>query len=227
MNRRQFFGSVAVSAVALKVMAQETPGDVPNWGGPVLDIHLHAKGPDGEWAHMQGCGVSHAQLLTSVTAEAHVKEEMAKHDGRLKYSASIDPARADALDLLRNAIKGGATGLGEMKSRSKADSAEMKRSRYISPIMDSSKATPPTTKALHDSPQYSRHIRERRSSVTLTLSGPISVRTCRRRRIQRDRSSPAASQTNCSAIIRIYTPTCRRTPAGMLWPAIRASFANF
>jgi predicted TIM-barrel fold metal-dependent hydrolase len=127
MNRRQFFGSVAVSAVALKVMAQETPGDVPNWGGPVLDIHLHAKGPDGEWAHMQGCGVSHAQLLTSVTAEAHVKEEMAKHDGRLKYSASIDPARADALDLLRNAIKGGATGLGEMKSRSKADSAEMKR----------------------------------------------------------------------------------------------------
>ena len=130
MNRRQFFGSVAVGAVAgnaLRAMAQEPPSDVLNWGGPVLDIHLHGRGPDGEWAHMQGCGVSHAQLLTSVTAEAHVKEEMAKHAGRLKYSASVDPARADAIDVLRNAIKGGATGFGEMKSRSKADSAEMKR----------------------------------------------------------------------------------------------------
>jgi len=127
MNRRQFFGSVAAGAAAFKTMTQETPSDVPNWGGPVLDIHLHGRGPDGEWTHMQGCGVSHAQLLTPVTAEAHVKEEMAKHPGRFKYSASVDPARADALDVLRNAIKGGATGFGEMKSRSKADSPEMKR----------------------------------------------------------------------------------------------------
>ena len=127
MNRRQFFGSMAAGAATFKTMTQETPSDVPNWGGPVLDIHLHGRGPDGEWAHMQGCGVSHAQLLTPVTAEAHVKEEMGKHPGRFKYSTSVDPARADAVDVLRNAIKGGATGFGEMKSRSKADSPEMKR----------------------------------------------------------------------------------------------------
>jgi hypothetical protein len=62
MNRRQFFGSVAASAAAFKTMTQETPGDVPNWGGPVLDIHLHGRAPDGEWTHMQGCAVSHASF---------------------------------------------------------------------------------------------------------------------------------------------------------------------
>lgn len=107
--------------------AQDLPSDVPNWGGPVLDVHLHAKGPGGEWTHMQGCGVSHAQLLTNPAAESHVKEELAKHPGHLKYSVGMDPARADAIEMLRNAVKGGATGFGEMKSRSKADGPEMKR----------------------------------------------------------------------------------------------------
>src|ERR1051326_5641312 len=127
MNRRQFLAAVGAGAGVLISRAQDLAGDVPDWGGPVLDIHLHGKGPGGEWAHMQGCGVSHAQLLTSPMAEGHVKEEQAKHPGRFKYSVGVDPARADALDVLRSAVTGGASGFGEMKSRSKADGAEMKR----------------------------------------------------------------------------------------------------
>jgi len=123
MNRRQFLHSAMAVAVAPRLSAQ----DRPDWGGPVLDVHLHNKGPDGEWAHMQGSGVTHALLLLSANAEAHAKEEMAKHPGRLQYSVAIDPARDNAIETLRNGVKSGAKGFGEMKSRSKADGPEMRR----------------------------------------------------------------------------------------------------
>jgi len=127
VNRRNFLNSILVSSAAARLAAQSASTDAPDWGGPVLDIHLHGKGPDGEWAHMQGCGVSHAQLLVQPAAESHVKEEMAKHPGRPHYSVGYDPARENAIETLRNSIKAGATGFGEMKSRSKADGPEMRR----------------------------------------------------------------------------------------------------
>src|SRR5437016_855440 len=99
MNRRRFLGTLAVGGTALNSIAQDGPSDSPDWGGPVLDIHLHGKGSGGEWTHMQGCGVSHAQLLTATAAGAHVKEEMANHSGRFKYSVGVDPARADAMEV--------------------------------------------------------------------------------------------------------------------------------
>ena len=124
MNRRNFLTTATAAALALPLEAQS---DVPDWGGPVLDVHLHGKGPGGEWTHMQGCGVTHAQLLLQASAEAHAKEEMAKHPGRLQYSVAMDPARENAVETLRAAIKAGATGFGEMKSRAKADGPEMRR----------------------------------------------------------------------------------------------------
>src|SRR5687767_13068795 len=106
MNRRRFLHTALAATAASRLSAQ----DIPDWGGPVLDIHIHGKGPDGEWTHMQGSGVTHALLLLRPDAEAHAKEEMAKHPGRLKYSVATDPARADAIDALRKAVKSGATG---------------------------------------------------------------------------------------------------------------------
>jgi uncharacterized protein len=88
--------------------------DVPDWGGPVLDMHLHGKA-GGEWTHMQGSGVTHALLLFPVTGEAHAKDEMGKHPGRFQYSVSMDPARENAIESLRAAGKGGAKGFGENK----------------------------------------------------------------------------------------------------------------
>src|SRR5215475_1546902 len=108
LDRRSFLGTALSAAAGSRLMAQ-SPSEVPNWGGPVLDIHLHAKGPDGEWTHMQGCGVTHALLLLSTNAEAHANEEIAKHPGRLRYSMAIDPARENAVETLRNAIKAAAT----------------------------------------------------------------------------------------------------------------------
>jgi predicted TIM-barrel fold metal-dependent hydrolase len=127
IDRRRFLETAFAAAAVSTLAAQTPPGDVPDWGGPVLDVHLHGKGPDGEWTHMQGCGVTHAQLLLSPNAEAHAKEDMAKHPGRLHYSVGIDPARDNAIESLRGAIAAGATGFGEMKSRSKADGPEMRR----------------------------------------------------------------------------------------------------
>ena len=37
----------------------------PAWGGPVIDTHLHLRrDADACFTHMQGCGVTHAVLLT-------------------------------------------------------------------------------------------------------------------------------------------------------------------
>jgi uncharacterized protein len=123
MNRRQFLQTAAVAASQLAAQ------DVPDWGGNVLDVHQHSRNqPDSEWTHMQGCGVTHAVLLTNVSAEAHAKEEMAKRPDRYKRFASVDPSRPEAIEVLRNAVMtGSAVGFGEMKSRVKVDGPEMRR----------------------------------------------------------------------------------------------------
>jgi predicted TIM-barrel fold metal-dependent hydrolase len=122
MNRRQFLQTAAIAALPL------TAQDTPNWGGNVLDIHLHARQqPGGEWAHMSGSGVTHAVILTRAPGEAHVKEAMAERPGRFVRFVSANPASPDAIETLRASIKGGAVGLGEIKSPLAADSPEMRR----------------------------------------------------------------------------------------------------
>jgi predicted TIM-barrel fold metal-dependent hydrolase len=123
MNRREFVSTAAGLAAVAPGFAQ----DKPDWGGPVLDVHIHPKGPDGEWKHMEGSGVTHALLLIRAGTEAHAKEEMAKRPGRFQYSVAMDPARAEAVETLRQSVKGGAKGFGEMKSPAKADGPEMMR----------------------------------------------------------------------------------------------------
>ena len=120
INRRELlYGALAASRLAAQ--------DAPNWGGNVLDVHQHARGPGSEWMHMQGCGVTHAVLLTRAADEEHSKEEMKKRPDRFIRFVSIDVTRPDAIDTLRNAAKGGASGFGEMKSRVACDSPEMRR----------------------------------------------------------------------------------------------------
>src|SRR5213593_1635010 len=62
INRRQFISAAAAASTA-SLWAQQ--GN--EWGGPVLDIHLHLR-PDGEsnLAHINGSGVTKAVLLTRV-----------------------------------------------------------------------------------------------------------------------------------------------------------------
>ena len=62
INRRQFI-TTAAAVSAAPLLAQQRY----EWGGPVLDIHLHLR-PDGEsnLAHINGSGVTKAVLLTRV-----------------------------------------------------------------------------------------------------------------------------------------------------------------
>ncbi|WZO97452.1 amidohydrolase family protein [Isosphaeraceae bacterium EP7] len=100
----------------------------PDWGGPVLDTHLHLRSDaDACFTHMQGCGVTHAVLLTRAGDQGRAKQEMERRKGRFARSVSTDPAAPDAEKVLRDALKGGAVSIGELKYHLALDSPEMRR----------------------------------------------------------------------------------------------------
>jgi predicted TIM-barrel fold metal-dependent hydrolase len=76
---------------------------------------------------MDGCGVSKAVILGGAAQQERTQARMAKAPGRMRFFASVDVARPDAIDVLRAAVKAGAIGLGELKSRVAADGPEMRR----------------------------------------------------------------------------------------------------
>src|SRR3954471_3898799 len=112
MERRTFVKSmIAAYAAGGRVLAQS---DV-NWGGPVLDTHLHLRGnADACYVHMQGCGVTHAVLLTSSGDQEKAKAEMEKRPGHFVRSVRIDPTLPDSDKILRDALKARAVSIGEM-----------------------------------------------------------------------------------------------------------------
>lgn len=115
---------LSAAAAASHLTAQSAP----QWGGPVLDTHLHLRADaDACFTHMQGCGVSHAVLLTRAGDQEKAKAEMEKRAGHFARSISLDPALPDASKLLRDALKGGAVSIGELKFHLALDSAEMRR----------------------------------------------------------------------------------------------------
>lgn len=124
MERRQFVKILAGTGVTTYVQAQSAP----EWGGQVLDTHLHLRrDPDACFTHMQGCGVTHAVLLTPATDQDRAKQEMERRPGRFARSVRTDPTAADAEKILRDALKGGAVSIGEMKFSVALDSPEMRR----------------------------------------------------------------------------------------------------
>src|SRR5437773_9581337 len=124
MQRRTFLkAGFAAGPAGAAVWAAE-----PEWGGPVLDTHLHLRrDPDACFTHMEGCGVTHAVLLTRFEDEEKAKEEAAKRRGHFVRSVALDPARPDAEKALRAAIQDGAISIGEMKHHVELDSPEMQR----------------------------------------------------------------------------------------------------
>src|SRR5690349_2061390 len=126
MNRREFLMMAAAGAVSSGLRAQMS--DSPEWGGPVLDIHSHLRqGLDANMVHMQGCGVTHAVLLTRGPVVEQVRAIQAKYPRRFFWSASTDITRPDAAEVLTQAVKDGARGLGEIKFHVEADGPELRR----------------------------------------------------------------------------------------------------
>ena len=126
MQRRTFLQSILPAAAAAQYLTAQTAP--PSWGGPVLDTHLHLRqDADACWTHMQGCGVTHAVLLTRAQDEERAKAEMEKRPKHFVRSVSTNPAQADADKVLRDAIKAGAVSMGELKYNLALDSPEMRR----------------------------------------------------------------------------------------------------
>src|SRR5579864_3273118 len=120
LHRRQFL-SIAAAAIT-SADAQSTS----DWGGPVLDIHLHPRSQEGgELDHINGSGVTKAVLLTRSTMADHSKAAVAKNPGRFVWFVGADMTKPGAIDTLRKNLDSGAIGLGEMKSHVTCDGPEM------------------------------------------------------------------------------------------------------
>ncbi len=125
MNRREFLAAASALAAVSRLKASD---DVPDWGGPVADTHLHPRSTvEGAYAHMQGSGVTHAVLRAQATYADQAREIQARYPHRFVWTASTDVARPDAADVLSTALKQGAVGFGEIKSHVEADGPEISR----------------------------------------------------------------------------------------------------
>src|SRR5260370_39805541 len=120
IDRRQFL----TAATAASLLAQRKD----EWGGPVLDIHLHLR-PDGEsnLAHINGSGVTKAVLLTRVQSVDQSRALAEKHPGRFGWFVSADLQKPESAVLLTKAAKDGALGLGEIKNQGECAGPAMKR----------------------------------------------------------------------------------------------------
>src|SRR5215813_5551813 len=113
MNRREFLEMVAAAAVLPAVGGQ---GSANEWGEPVFDLHFHLRPqPAGNLAHLDGAGVTKANLLTRARALEPVKALQASAPGRFTWFNSYDVVQPDAERVLTQAVKDGAQGFGEIK----------------------------------------------------------------------------------------------------------------
>ena len=112
MNRRHFLGNALAALAGPRLLAQ-----APQWGGPVLDIHLHLRSSvDSNVDHIEGCGVTRAVLLTRVQDAERAKAAVAEHNGRFVFFTSVNVTQPDALTSLRKTAAAGSLGFGELKT---------------------------------------------------------------------------------------------------------------
>ena len=115
MHRRTFLESLAAT-VALPIVtprlgpalaAQNPPAS--EWGSPVFDLHFHMRQqPAATLAHLDGAGVTKANLLTRAGSLEQVKATMGAAPGRFTWFNSYDVSKPDAEQVLTQAVKDGA-----------------------------------------------------------------------------------------------------------------------
>src|SRR3954451_18308165 len=113
MNRRDFIETLAMATVLPGLARQGAAAN--EWGSPVFDLHFHLRAqPASNLAHLDGAGVTQANLLTRGVAVDDVKTLQAAAPGRFTWFNSYDVTRPDAEQVLTQAVKDGAQGFGEM-----------------------------------------------------------------------------------------------------------------
>ena len=124
MNRREFLETVSAAAVLPAIGREQTPAN--EWGSPVFDLHFHLRQqPAANIAHLDGAGVTKANLLTRAAAREQVQALEAIAPGRFTWFGSYDVTKPDAEQVLTEAVKAGAQGFGEMKFHVAADGPEL------------------------------------------------------------------------------------------------------
>ncbi len=134
MDRRTLLSSLGAVALSSPLKAQE----VPSWSAPVLDLHWHMRRtPEANLAHMNGCGVAAANLLTGGNALEAVGVLQAQNPHCFpSWFASTDITKPEAASILTQAVKNGASGFGEIKFHVAADSPELKRMYALAAELD-------------------------------------------------------------------------------------------
>ena len=130
MNLREFLGTVAADAAfpALRGQAADSGTPASEWGTPVFDLHFHLRPkPESNLAHLDGAGVTKANLLTRGDALEQVQALEAAAPRRFTWFNSYDVTKPDAEQVLTRAVKDGAQGFGEMKFHVAADGPELRR----------------------------------------------------------------------------------------------------
>ena len=124
ITRREF---LEIAAAAVPAVAWQ-PAAANEWGSPVFDLHFHLRPePSANLAHLDGAGVTKANLLTRGPVLERVQALQAAAPGRFTWFNSYDVTRPDAEQVLTQATKDGAQGFGEMKFHVTADGPELRR----------------------------------------------------------------------------------------------------
>ena len=127
MNRRAFLGSLVAPAL-VPAIAPQSSAPRSEWGTPVFDLHCHLRRePSSVLAHLDGAGLTGANLLTRGDSLARVQALQTAAPGRFTWFASDDITDPAAEQRLTEAVKQGARGFGELKFHVAADGPELRR----------------------------------------------------------------------------------------------------
>ena len=126
LNRRQFLGVVGAAASWPAVGLRGSPID--EWGSPVFDLHFHMRSQAAaNAAHLDGAGITSANLLTRAASGDQVRALQTATPGRFTWFCSADPSTPEGLKALTEGVKSGARGFGEMKYHLATDGPEFRR----------------------------------------------------------------------------------------------------
>src|SRR6266436_610662 len=113
VSRREFIETAAAAAAAPLFRVQSIRGD--EWGSPVFDLHHHMRqSAAANVAHLDGAGITKANLLTRGAVQEPLQAIAALAPGRFTWFNAVDVARPEAEAQLTQAVKDGAQGFGEL-----------------------------------------------------------------------------------------------------------------
>ena len=126
LNRRQFLGVVGAAASWPAAGLRDAP--IGEWGSPVFDLHFHMRSQAAATvAHLDGAGITSANLLTRAAGSDQVRALQTAAPGRFTWFCSADPSTPEGVEALTESVKSGARGFGEMKYHLATDGPEFQR----------------------------------------------------------------------------------------------------